>query len=140
MNIEIVRYFMESNHQGVISTRRANGLLHSSIVVSGIYDAKAVFVSVYPRSQKIANLRRDPVCTVLIVTPDWRQYVAIEGNAQLFDYQNTEPTEMGQLFRDAYTACSNREHPDWDQYNQAMVLQESVVVLVSPEKVYGSIR
>ena len=140
MNFEIVRRFMEKNHQGVISTRRPNGLLHSSIVVCGVYESKAVFVSVYPRSQKIANLRRDSVCTVLTVTPDWRQYVAIEGNAQLFDYQNTETAEMRQLFRDAYMACSNREHSDWQEYDQAMVWQEAVVVLVSPEKIYGSIK
>ena len=99
MNFESVRNFMEKNHQGVISTRRPNGLLHSSIVVCGVYDAKAVFVSVYPRSQKIANLRRDPVCTVLTVTPDWRQYLAIEGEAQLFDYQNTETKNMRKLLK-----------------------------------------
>ena len=138
MNFESARNFMEENHQGVISPSRPHGLLHSSIVVCGVYDDKAVFVSVYPRSQKIANLRRDPVCTVLTVTPDWRQYLAIEGKAQLFDYQNTETKNMRQLFRDAYMACSDREHPDWETYDQAMVRQESVVVLVPPEKVYGS--
>jgi len=138
MNFESASNFMGKNHQGVISTRRPNGLLHSSIVVCGVYDAKAVFVSVYPRSQKIANLRRDPVCTVLTVTPDWRQYLAIEGEAQLFDYQNTETKNMRKLLRDAYMACSDREHPNWEEYDQAMVSQESVVVLVPPEKVYGS--
>ena len=30
------------------------------------------------------------------------------------------------------------EHPNWEEYDQAMVSQESVVVLVPPEKVYGS--
>ena len=68
MNFGSAKNFMEKNHQGVITTRRPNGLLHSSIVVCGVYDAKAVFVSVYPRSQKIANLRRDPVCTCLLYT------------------------------------------------------------------------
>ena len=138
MNFESASNFMGKNHQGVISTRRPNGLLHSSIVVCGVYDAKAVFVSVYPRSQKIANLRRDPVCTVLTVTPDWRQYLVIEGKAQLFDYQNTKTKNMRQLFRDAYVACSDRDHPNWEEYDQAMVWQEGVVVLVPPEKVYGS--
>ena len=138
MNFGSAKNFMEKNHQGVITTRRPNGLLHSSIVVCGVYDAKAVFVSVYPRSQKIANLRRDPVCTVLTVTPDWRQYLAIEGEAQLFDYQNTETKNMRKLLRDAYMACSDREHPNWEEYDQAMVSQESVGVLVPPEKVYGS--
>ena len=138
MNSESASNFMGKNHQGVISTRRPNGLLHSSIVVCGVYDAKAVFVSVYSRSQKIANLRRDPVCTVLTVTPAWRQYLAIEVEAQLFDYQNTETNNMRKLLRDAYMACSDREHPNWEEYDQAMVWQESVVVLVPPEKVYGS--
>ena len=46
MNFESARNFMEENHQGVISPSRPHGLLHSSIVVCGVYDDKAVFVSV----------------------------------------------------------------------------------------------
>ena len=72
MEFERARPFMETHHRGVISTQRSDGAAHSSIVVCGAYEGNAAFVSVYPRSQKIRNLRRNPNCTVLCVSDDWR--------------------------------------------------------------------
>ena len=60
------------------------GPAHSSIVVCGAYEGNAAFVSVYPKSQKIRNLRRDPNCTVLCVTDDWREWVSVEGHGVHF--------------------------------------------------------
>ena len=31
----------------------------------------------------------------------------------------------------------DKDHPDWEEYDRAMVEQDAVVVLVSPERVYG---
>ena len=61
MNFDDASGFLESNHRGVISTNRPNGSTHSSIVVCGVYEGKPVFVSVYPKSQKIVpNPPREP--------------------------------------------------------------------------------
>ncbi len=140
MDFEDVRPYLETHHRGVIATRRPNGATHSSIVVCGAYKGHAAFVSVYPQSQKIKNLRRDSNCTVLSVSEDWRQWVSVEGQATLFDYGNTEPEEMRVMLREVYMACSDTEHPDWDEYDQAMIDQEAVIVLVTPERVYGLVR
>lgn len=140
MDFNDVVPFFETHKRGVIATRRPNGATHSSIVVCGAYEGNAAFVSVYPRSQKIRNLRRDPNCTVLSVRDDWREWVSVEGQATLIDYSNTDPEEMRVLLRKVYMACSHSEHPDWDEYDQAMVDQEAVIVLVKPERVYGLVR
>ena len=140
MNFEDARRFMETNHRGVIATRRPDGGAHSSVVVCGAYEGKAAFVSVYPRSQKIRNLRRDPNCTVLAVREDWREWVSVEGRATLYDYGNTEGEEMRVMLRKVYMACSATEHPDWEEYDRAMVAQEAVIALVEPERVYGLLR
>ena len=140
MDFNDVVPFFETHKRGVIATRRPNGATHSSIVVCGAYEGNAAFVSVYPRSQKIRNLRRDPNCTVLSVRDDWREWVSVEGQATLIDYNNTDAEEMRVLLRKVYMACSHSEHPDWDEYDQAMVDQEAVIVLVKPERVYGLVR
>ena len=140
MDFDDARPFLEAHHRGVIATRRPNGATHSSIVVVGAYKGNAAFVSVYPRSQKIRNLRRDPNCTVLGVTDDWREWVSVEGQATLIDYGNTDAEEMRVLLREVYMACSHTEHPDWEEYDQAMIDQEAVIVLVKPERVYGLLR
>ena len=140
MDFKDVRPYLETHHRGVIATRRPNGATHSSIVVCGAYKGHAAFVSVYPRSQKIRNLRCDPNCTALAVSEDWRQWVSVEGQATLFDYGNTEAEEFRVMLREVYMACSDTEHPDWDEYDQAMIDQEAVIVLVAPERVYGLVR
>ena len=140
MDFEDVRPFLETHHRGVIATKGPNGATHSSVVVCGAYKGHAAFVSVYPRSQKIRNLRRDPNCTVLAVSEDWRQWVSVEGQATLFDYGNADAGEVWVMLREVYMACSDTEHPDWDEYDQAMIDQEAVIVLVTPERVYGLVR
>ena len=140
MDFDDARPFLETHHRGVIATRRPNGATHSSIVVVGAYEGNAAFVSVYPRSQKIRNLRRDPNCTVLGVTDHWREWVSVEGQANLFDYNNMDAEEMRVMLREVYMACSHTEHPDWEEYDQAMIDQEAVIVLVKPERVYGLLR
>ena len=140
MNFDDATPFMESHRRGVIATRRPDGATHSSIVVCGAYEGNAAFVSVYPRSQKIRNLRRDPNCTVLAVSDNWRQWVSVEGQATLFDYSNMDPEDIRVMLRNVYMACSDTEHPNWEEYDQAMIDQEAVIVLVRPERVYGLLR
>ncbi len=139
-DFERVRPFLEKNHRGVITTRQADGAAHASIVVCGAYQGNAAFVTVYGNSAKVRNLRRDPACTVLAVTDDWRAFVSVEGQASLFDASNTEPEKLRVLLREVYRACGDKDHPDWDEYDQAMVDQRAVVVLVRPERVYGLLR
>ena len=140
MEFRDVEGFLRANHRGVVTTRQANGAAHSSIVVCGAYEGNAAFVVVRGSSAKVRNLRRDPTCTVLAVTDDWRAFVSVEGQASLFDASNTDAEELRVLLREVYRACGDKDHPDWDEYDQAMVEQQAVVVLMRPERVYGLLR
>lgn len=140
MQFEDVRPFLERHHRGVISTHQPDGAAQTSIVVCGAYQGQAAFVAVYGKSRKVRNLRRDPRCSVLAVRNDWRGWVTVEGEAQLFDYTNTEAEKMRQLFRELFRACGDKDHPNWDEYDQAMRDQKAVGVLVRPQRIYGLIR
>ena len=131
--------FLENNHRGVIGTQRPSGATHSSIVVCGVFQNKAAFVSVYPKSQKIINLRRNPLCTILAVTDNWREYVVIEGKAELIDYNNTNESKMRPLLREVYMACSGSPHPNWEEYDKAMRDDRRSVIIVVPEHTYGTV-
>ena len=132
--------FVQSNHRGVITTFQRNGAGHSSIVVCGAYQGKAAFVIVRGTSAKVRNLRRDNRCTVMAVADDWRSFAAVEGEAELKDYRNTDQEAMRVELREVYRACGDRDHPDWEEYDRAMVQQDAVIVLVTPQRVYGMIR
>lgn len=140
MEFETVRPFMERHHRGVITTFQPDGSAHASIVVCGAYQGHAAFVIVRGTSVKVRNLRRDPRCTVLAVAADWRSWATVEGEAQLFDYRNTEAEKLRLMLRDVYRACGDQDHPDWEEYDQAMRQQDAVVVLVRPQRVYGLLR
>jgi PPOX class probable F420-dependent enzyme len=140
MEFAEARPFLERHHRGVITTYQPDGGMHASIVVCGAYQGHAAFVIVRGRSVKTRNLRRDPRCTVLAVTDDWRSWVSVEGEAQLLDYHNTDAEEMRVKLREVYRACGDRDHPDWQEYDQAMRQQDAVIVLVRPKRVYGLVR
>ena len=76
----------------------------------------------------------------MAVDNDWRDYTVVEGQAQLKDYHNTPAEEFRVLLREVFRACGDKDHPDWEEYDQAMVEQDAVVVFVTPEKVYGKLR
>ena len=135
MDFEEARSFMEKNHRGVVTTYQGNGAVHTSSVVCGAYQGHAAFVIVYGNSVKTHNLRRDTRCTLMAVDNDWRSYVVVEGQAQLLDYRNTPAEDFRVLLRDVYRACGDEDHPDWEEYDQAMVRQDAVVVFVKPERV-----
>jgi PPOX class probable F420-dependent enzyme len=139
-----VKHFFQSNHRGVINTFRNDGTAQTSIVVCGASpfdgDDAPIFVTVRGTSYKVRNLRRNPRCNVMAVAEDWRQFAVVEGIATLTDYHNTEAEDMRVRLRDAFMACGDNEHPNWEEYDQAMVAQDAVIVVVQPQRVYGLIR
>ena len=137
MEFEDVRFHFESNHRGVITTFQANGAAQSSIVVCGAYQGNAAFVIVKGRSAKTRNLRKDARCTVMSVADNWRTCAIVEGHATLMDYHNTDAEKMRVELREVFRACGDKDHPDWEEYDQAMVKQDAVIVLVKPDRVYG---
>jgi PPOX class probable F420-dependent enzyme len=140
MEFKDAQPFLQRHHRGVITTFRPNGAMHASIVVCGAYQGHAAFVIVRGTSVKARHLRRDPRCTVLAVTEDWRSWVSIEGEAQLFDARNTEAEQLRRMLREVYRACGDKDHPDWEEYDRAMRAQDAVIVLVRPQRVYGLVR
>ena len=137
MEFEDVRSHFENNHRGVITTFQGNGAAQSSIVVCGAYQGNAAFVIVRGRSAKTRNLRKDARCTVTSVADNWRTCAIVEGQATLMDYHNTDAEKMRVELREVFRACGDKDHPDWEEYDQAMVKQDAVIVLVKPDRVYG---
>ena len=139
MEFSEIQPFLETQHRGVVQTLQRNGAVQCSIVVCGHHQGNLAFVSVRGRSAKVRNLRRNSQCTVLAVDPNWRTYVVVEGPATLLDRRNTDHEELRVKLRELFRACGDRDHPNWEEYDRAMVEQDAVGVLVRPERVYGKL-
>src|SRR5436190_140115 len=102
---------------------------HSGIKACGLDDEGRVVISTYPTRAKAANLRRDPAATVLIHSDEWDgPYVQLDGTAEVIDL----PDSVEPLV-DYFRSISG-EHPDWDEYRQAMRDQGKSLIRVTIEQ------
>ena len=133
-----VREFVSENHLSTLSTFRRNGAIQLSLVLAGPY-RDGIACSTPGDRAKYKNLLRDPRCSILVSKPDWFSgYVVIEGKAQIMDKDNTDPASLLSALRDVYRVTADSEHPDWDEYDQAMVDEHRAVIIVNPKRVYGT--
>ncbi|MXY47593.1 MAG: PPOX class F420-dependent oxidoreductase [Chloroflexi bacterium] len=131
-----VRDFIAKNDKAVLSTFRRNGAAQLSIVVVGAYGDGVAFTTTEDRA-KLLNLRRDSRCSLLVSQDNWWGFVVLEGTARILAADNTDAGELRQAFRDVYRSISG-EHPNWDEYDRAMVEDKRAVVVVVPDRIYGT--
>jgi len=118
--------FIRPRHRMILITRRSDGAPQSSPVTAGVDDQGRVVISTYPERAKVANLRRDPRCAVLVLSEDFGDaWVQAEGNAEVLDL----PDSVEPLV-DYFRAISG-EHPDWAEYRQAMVDQGKSLIRIT---------
>ncbi len=132
-----VKEFLSQTHRGVLTTFRRDGGAQMSIVTCGPYRDGVAFTTTADRA-KLLNLRRNPRCSLLVSQEDWRGYVVLEGQAEIVSTANATPEEYRQTLRDVYRTASGEEHPDWEEYDQAMLEQRRSAVIVIPDRVYGT--
>ena len=132
-----IKKFVSENHQAVLTTFRRSGAAQMSIVTVGAYRDGVAFTTTAGRA-KLNNLNRDHRCSLLVSQQDWWGYVVLEGAAVVISSDSTNPHELALALRDVYRAASSKEHPDWDEYDEAMARDRRVAVVVVPERIYGT--
>ncbi|MEU5624136.1 PPOX class F420-dependent oxidoreductase [Streptomyces tendae] len=121
--------FVRPRHRAVLLTRRSDGSPQGSPLTCGVDDAGRIVVSTYPERAKTRNARRDPRVSIIVLSDEWNgPWVQIDGTAEVLDAPDSvEP--LVEYFRNI-----SGEHPDWDEYRQAMVKQGKSIIRVTPEK------
>ena len=133
---EKIRDFVSQNHRGVLTTFRKSGAAQMSIIVCGSFRDGVAFTTEGHRA-KLANLKRNPRCTLLVSQASWWGYVVLEGHAKVLSADDTDPEELRLALRDVYRAAGGGEHPNWEEYDQAMREERRSAVIVVSEAVYG---
>ena len=118
--------FVRPRHRMTLVTRRRDASPQLSPVAGGVDPAGRIVIASYPQRAKSANLRRDPRATVLVHSDDWDgPYVQVDGTAEVIDL----PDAVEPLV-DYFRSISG-EHPDWDEYRQAMRDQGKCLIRVT---------
>ncbi|MET8632311.1 TIGR03618 family F420-dependent PPOX class oxidoreductase [Streptomyces sp. NPDC004096] len=126
----------------VVSTLRADGAIHASVVNAGLLPhpltGEQVLGFVTYGKVKLANLRERPRTTVSVRSGwDW---VTVEGTVALVgpddQVSGVDGERLRLLLREVFTAAGG-SHEDWDEYDRVMAEQRRTVVLVTPTRIYG---
>jgi len=129
--------FARAQRNGVLVTLRRDGRPQLSNILYDLGDDDVVRVSVTVDRAKTRNLARDPRASLYVSSPDFWSYVVLEGDAELGP-QTTEPGDAGGLeLREVYRRIRGEEHPDWDDFDRAMVRERRLVVRLRPTRAYG---
>jgi PPOX class probable F420-dependent enzyme len=129
MNTADALEFARNNNRAVLHTFRADGTPQLSPIAVGVLD-DTIVVSSRETAMKTKNLARDPRATLCIVNDGWYgDWMAVSGPCEIVHL----PDAL-QLLVEYYRSLRG-EHPDWDEYRQAMVDQQRVMLRITPERV-----
>ncbi len=128
---------ISGNSIGVLATIKHDGRPQLSNV-QYYFDARKLVVQISitePRA-KTRNLRRDPRASILVDADDGRSYAVAEGTAELTPPAAAPDDETVEALIALYRNIAG-EHPDWDEYREAMVIDRRVLLTLPISHVYG---
>ncbi len=121
--------FVRPRHHGILLTTRADGTPQGSPVTMGVDPAGRIVVSTYPERAKTRNAKRNPRASVIVLSDDFGgAWVQVDGTAEVIDI----PDSVEPLVE--YYRSISGEHPDWDEYREAMVRQGKSLIRITPER------
>jgi PPOX class probable F420-dependent enzyme len=122
-------------HGGVLTTIKRDGRPQLSNVAYTFADG-VIRVSVTDGRAKTANLRRDPRASFYVPAPNFGGYVVAEGIAELTPVAKSPDDATVEELIEVYRAVSG-EHPDWDEFREAMVNDARLALRIPVDRVYG---
>lgn len=138
MEFNDVLPFLQENHMAVVTTVGSAGRSQATVANAGPYEGQVVFVS-RDHTVKIKNVLKSGRCAVTVLRPETGRYVTVEGPARVHGWDDTAPEALLALLRNAYTA-TGRPPERWADFDGTMREERRTVVLVSPDRVYGSLE
>jgi PPOX class probable F420-dependent enzyme len=133
MDLERARAFLAGKHRGILATIKQNGRPQLSNILFFLDDDGRIRISVTQTRAKTKNLRRDPRAALHVQGASPWEYIVIEGTAEFIE----GPGVLDAL-RHYYRRVSG-EHPDWADYDRAMVEEQRLLLSISVDYAYGQL-
>jgi PPOX class probable F420-dependent enzyme len=121
--------FLGRHHRGVLATYRKDGQVQMSPVVASVDDQSRVVVSTRQGAMKTLNVRRNPRASMCALDEGfYGEWHSLEGAVEII-----ELPEAMELLVEYYKQVSG-EHPDWQEYREAMVSERRVVLRITVDR------
>ncbi|MCW2751810.1 MAG: pyridoxamine 5-phosphate oxidase [Aeromicrobium sp.] len=121
--------FVRPRHRMIVITQRADGSPQASPVTGGVDDSGRIVISTYPEWAKAKNARKRPPVSVVVLSDNFDDpWVQVDGTCEVLDVP-----EALDAFVEYFRTISG-EHPDWDEYRQAMLDQGKCLMRITPTR------
>lgn len=118
--------FVRPRHHMLLATTRSDGRPQMSPVTGGVDQEGRIVVASYPRRAKIRNAERDTRASVLVLSDDFNgAWVQVDGDAEVLHMPEAEDALVD------YFRCISGEHSDWDEYREAMRIQDKSLIRIT---------
>src|SRR3989442_15270774 len=134
IDLERARQFLKVRHDGILATIKRDGRPQLSNILYFLDDDGRIKISVTRTRAKTHNLRRDPRASLHVQGRDRYEYLVAEGTADLGEGEG-----LAEALRHYYRKVRG-EHPDWAQYDAAMIAAQRLLIAISVERAYGPLR
>lgn len=123
--------FVTGKNRWVLSTTRSDGRPQMSMVTGTITPSGELLISTYPSRVKTRNAKRNPLVSVAVMGDEFNgAWVQIDGEAAVADMPSAGASDgLVEYFR-----CIRGDHPDWDEYRQAMADQGKSIIRITPTR------
>ena len=137
MSDERLHALLADAHHGVLVTLKADGRPHLSNV-GHTYDPanRLLRVSITATRVKTRNLMRDPRASYHVASRDFWHWAVADATAELTPVANVPQDATVDELVDLYRTIAG-EHPDWDDFRQAMVRDQRLLAKLRVEHLYG---
>ena len=124
------RAWVGRHSRAVLATIKRDGRPQLSHIVYTLDDDGLIKVSVTRDRAKTKNLKRDPRATLSIVAETWSDYLVVEGTCTIHE-ENVLPE-----LRRIYERVRGEPHPNWAEFDAAMLRDGRVVLAITIDRLY----
>jgi PPOX class probable F420-dependent enzyme len=126
MELDKARSFIKKHPRAVLVTSRSDGSPQMAPVLAAVDDDGALLISSRETAYKTKNLRRDPrIWMCFLSEAFFGEWIQVGGTADIVSL----PEAMDVLI-DYYRRLQG-DHPDWDDYRNAMEREKRLVIRVT---------
>jgi PPOX class probable F420-dependent enzyme len=134
VTLEEAREFLTTHHRAVMVTLRADGSPALSPVLVGVDGQGRALVSTRETAMKTRHLRRDPRTWLCVLSDQFfGPWIQVGGRAEVVSMP-----EAWDGLVDYYRRVAG-EHPDWAEYERAMIAERRVLIRINLEQAGPSV-
>ena len=135
---EALAWVAEKTH-GILITIRRDGRAQSSDISFTLKGGKFCISATASRA-KTRNLLRDDRAVLHVTSPKTWSYISFDGAVEVTSPAQTKNDEVNQELAEIYQRILGEEHPNWEEFQQAMINDGRLVLRFVPQSAVGMVN